>query len=73
MVIAGLRSFVEDGDGRPAGFDTEFGAFGPARRPPWREPIDQVLAELHAADEIGDIIDRRIDGRRPRLRCARSG
>lgn len=42
-------------------FYTEFEAFGLAKGSPWREPINQVLAELHADGEIDAIIGRWID------------
>ena len=42
-------------------FYTEFETFGLAQGSPWREPINQVLAELHASGEIDEIVDRWVD------------
>ena len=39
-------------------FYTEFETFGLAQESPWREPINQVLAQLHASGEIDEIVDR---------------
>ncbi len=42
-------------------FYTEFETFGLAQGSPWREPINQVLADLQASGEIDAIVDRWID------------
>lgn len=39
----------------------EFETFGMAQDSPWREPVNQVLADLQVSGEIGAIIDRWVD------------
>ncbi len=39
----------------------EFETFGLAQDSPWREPINQVLADLQASGEIDEIVDRWLD------------
>lgn len=36
----------------------EFETFGLAQGSPWREPINQVLANLQADGEVAEIVDR---------------
>lgn len=39
-------------------FYEEFETFGLAQDSPWREPVNRSLADLQAAGEIGEIVDR---------------
>ncbi len=36
----------------------EFETFGLTQDSPWREPINQVLADLQASGEVEEIVDR---------------